>query len=258
MDNRPYEEAQALVEQLGTEHAEERGSALIRAAAQPEQLLGIHVLGLLAADRANAAAQLVQSAAELIHSTDQEIRLAVTRAVGGLADNPAAASLLLDALNDPDLQVRVAAVRGMGVAVEDPQPRDPCVVALIELLNDPAAEIRDWSAFVLGSQWEVDSPELRDALFALASDDESDEHVAAEAALGLAVRGDRRVIAIIRGRLATPHVGKLWLRAAGEARSRSLLPALHSLRRFVPDDGDDWDLELAAALEACASAGSVE
>jgi hypothetical protein len=57
-----------------------------------------------------------------------------------------------------------------------------------EPLSDPCASVRDWAAFAVGVQRDVDTPQVRDALFGLLADDEED--TAGEAAVGLARRAD--------------------------------------------------------------------
>ena len=70
---------------------------------------------------------------------------------------------------------------------------------LIELTRDPDAHVRDWATFALGSQVDVDTPELRDALVGRLSDEDDDTR--AESMVGLARRGDRRVVTTLRREL---------------------------------------------------------
>ena len=99
---------------------------------------------------------------------------------------------------------------------DDPEVRHAVVLALtghddhvaiyglIALTNDPADHVRDWATFALGTQLQKDSPEIRHTLAARL--DDSDEHVRGEALVGLAQRGDRRVVAALEKELALDYV----------------------------------------------------
>ncbi len=72
------------------------------------------------------------------------------------------------------------------------QERPQAIESLIVLTKDPEAHVRDWATFALGTQVEVDTPELREALVDRLADE--DEDTRDEAIVGLARRGDRRMI----------------------------------------------------------------
>jgi HEAT repeat protein len=55
------------------------------------------------------------------------------------------------------------------------------------LTQDTAPEVRDWATFALGTQIDLDTSEIRDALAARLND--PDEVTRAEAATGLSRRG---------------------------------------------------------------------
>ena len=85
--------------------------------------------------------------------------------------------------------------------------------ALVGLTRDPEASVRHWATFALGTQVEaVDTPELRDALVARLTD--TDDDTRAEAIVGLARRGDRRMLPALREELASGSVGRLAVEAA--------------------------------------------
>ena len=110
-------------------------------------------------------------------------------------------------------------------------------------MSDDAADVRDWATFGLGRQLEVDTPAVRAALAERLFDTEGD--TADEALIGLAIRGDRRVISEILDRLSRPTVSYQVLTAATELPDAELpaRPAAIAGRRLgraagVPRSGD--------------------
>src|SRR4029077_14951716 len=83
---------------------------------------------------------------------------------------------------------------------------------LAELTRDPEAHVRDWATFALGSQAEADTPELREALVSRLADEDDDTR--GEALVGLARRGDWRVLTALRRELESGSVGSLAVEAA--------------------------------------------
>jgi hypothetical protein len=115
--------------------------------------------------------------------------------------------------------------------------------ALAELTRDPEVQVRDWATFALGTQVEVDTPELRQALVERLADE--DDNTRAEAVVGLARRGDRRMLPALREELASDSVGSLAVEAAALIGEPQLHPLLVALR-------GRWDGEsLEDAIRAC-------
>ena len=108
--------------------------------------------------------------------------------------NPSVVTTLRPLATHADAGVRKAVVHGLLQRADDAIPE------LIALSRDANDEVRNWATFGLGSQTEVDTPELRDALVERL-DDPHDE-TRAEAALGLACRKDARAIPVIVRELA--------------------------------------------------------
>ncbi len=103
------------------------------------------------------------------------------------------------------------------------------IAALIRLMGDVDSDVRDWATFGLGSQTDVDSPSIRDALFQRLGDGDYDTR--AEAAVGLAKRKDLRVLPIVIEELESETYGVLFEEAA------SYLLDLESIR---PDGWESW------------------
>jgi len=125
----------------------------------------------------------------------------------------------------------------------------PVVAALLQALRDPRAGVRDWAAFGLGVQRDVDTPQMRDALYGLLSDPEED--TAGEAAVGLARRKDPRLLDPLQARLSGTDVGNLWVEAAAELGDRRLLPVLLQLKASGWQNDEPRPSVLDDAIERC-------
>ncbi len=99
-----------------------------------------------------------------------------------------AVPVILRYQDHPDPQVRFGVAFALGSFGEDPD----AALALRRLFKDSDAEIRDWSVFGLGVLWDSDSAEIREDLLERLQD--PDENVREEAAVGLAKRGERRLL----------------------------------------------------------------
>jgi HEAT repeat protein len=149
----------------------------------------------------------------------------------------------------PSARVRYAVVFGL-LTLRD----DHAIRALIDLSADKVDRVRDWATFGLGSQLdEVDTPELRDALFRRLEDPHFE--TCGEALVGLAHRKDPRVTEPLREELLRGDVGILSLEAAAEMADPRLLDALIGLKERWIGDGrgweDRWDSTLLDAISAC-------
>jgi hypothetical protein len=185
----------------------------------------------------------------LVESPNADVRWALATALGLNSTDPGTTSALLWLARDPDDDVRLAAVAGLSVPAEgEPASDGPVVTALLVAMRDANPDIRDWATFALGVQRDVDLPEVREALMARLTDEEAD--TAGEAAVGLARRGDARVLPRLRSELADPEVGNLWVEAAAELPDPSLLPLLHRLKSggWQDDEPRPWVLDDAITL----------
>jgi hypothetical protein len=136
------------------------------------------------------------------------------------------------------------------------QDDDLAVQTMIELSNDPCAGVRNWATFGLGRQIDLDTPEIRQALLQRVDDDEAE--IRGEALIGLAERGDERVINPLIDELKS--IGEAednyWNHAfeaamyMGDAR---LYPELAALEDDC--EGDEW---FDRAIAACRIPGLEE
>lgn len=117
------------------------------------------------------------------------------------------------------------------------------VRVMIELSRDQDADVREWATFGLGTQIDVDTPEVREALLSRCSD--ADPAIRAEGIAGLVRRGDPRAVDVLRRVLQRDDVGSLEVEAARDLASPELLGALESLPSW-------WDVDSALLEEAIA------
>ncbi len=98
--------------------------------------------------------------------------------------------ILLELRRHPDSNVRYAVVHALDrFQDEDPEITTP----LLELMEDPDEDVRDWATFALGSHSSDDNPVIRAALLARTVDPH--DATRQEALVGLARRGDHRAVA---------------------------------------------------------------
>jgi HEAT repeat protein len=111
--------------------------------------------------------------------------------------------------SDPD--VRWAVANGMHGS-----ERKDSIAALIQLMDDPDDNVRDWATFGLGTQCDVDSAEIRDALRKRL--DDGYKEARDEAVWGLAQRKDPRGLKMLIDRLSADE----WI-AGDEMAAREVL-----------------------------------
>jgi HEAT repeat protein len=166
----------------------------------------------------------------LRRETDPDALASLCTALGFLG-LPETVPLLVPLKAYPHFGVRFAVVNGLA-GHEEPL----AVETLIELSEDRDEAIRDWATFGLGTQNELDTPRSREALAARLSD--PDGVTRAEAMVGLARRGDRRVVEPLLESLDPEGITRwfdprddLVLEAAGAIADPRLLPALLRLKQ---------------------------
>ena len=131
------------------------------------------------------------------------------------------------------------------------------VSTLIRLSEDVDPDVRDWATFGLGALLELDTPKIREALFARTTDEDGDTR--GEALAGLAARKDERAFELIATELQRADVGTLIFEAAAKLADQRLLPYLNQQREGVDEDTHSfWLHTLDDAIGACSSSPSFE
>ncbi|MEU5790839.1 HEAT repeat domain-containing protein [Micromonospora purpureochromogenes] len=243
-----------FTEATGREQALTYARKWIRDADPDVREVGFMVLGRVALNHPPALEELLDHAEAGCSDVDLRVRVAVAQALGNQSGEQRCVPFLLRLLDDADVEVRQIAVGGLPIVLDDPTADDPAVTALVGLLADQEPTLRDWAAFALGSQLDVDSPQIRAGLRSLLSEldtDTAEACPAAEAAVGLARRADPEVFTTVADRLTRPDPTSLWLSAAAELADPRLLPALLRLRAPDNEPDDPWVEQLEHAIARC-------
>jgi HEAT repeat protein len=192
-----------------------------------ERTLGANILGQLGVPKRRFPKESVKVLRELLAvDTDEDVLDAACIALGHTPD-PTAIPSLARLKTHPSVKVRYAVVFALA-GLED----QLAIKTLIEMSSDREELVRDWATFGLGTQIDVDTPEIRAALFARVVDE--DEVTRGEALVGLARRKDQRVIEpLIKEleRYPDAEYGSYSVEAAEEIADARLLPVLTRLKQ---------------------------
>jgi HEAT repeat protein len=146
----------------GTEEVFRLASKYVKSAEPRERARGLNVLAQLGAKRPRSERPhfdaSVAIAIEHLQDTDPRVVNSAAWALAHLGDDRAV-SALIPIRNNPDADVRWAVANGLNGS-----DRPDAIATIIELMDDPDDNVRDWATFALGTQCSVNSPEIFDAL----------------------------------------------------------------------------------------------
>lgn len=239
-DDDAYWPAIQALQWRGTREVLGRASSLCRSSCPVERRVGADILGQLGCPDRSFPEECCRILAHLLR-VEREANV-VSAALVALSHHtaPEAIGLVSRFSHHANSEVRYGVVLAlMGYELEE------AIEPLIELTRDPNAQVRDWATFALGSQVDFDSPELREALIERMADEDDDARD--EAIVGLAQRGDLRVIPVLQSELGSGSVGRLNVEAAAKIGAPSLYPLLTALQ-------GRWDVDeslLQEAIQAC-------
>jgi HEAT repeat protein len=166
----------------------------------------------------------------LLQSEKELLPLDAAIAALGHIGNPLAVPLLVKHIHDPSPKIRFTLAFALGCFPND----NDAVEALLALMEDSDANVRDWATFGLGVLGDADSVEIRDALLRRVGD--SDENAREEAIIGLSKRKDQRVLEFLVTILEQPDVPSRAIEAT-------------DLMLDTTDDEKEWSgQQYAAAL----------
>ena len=239
-----YWETVRVLQSLGTPEVFQSARQLCHSERSRDRVLGADLLGQSHVSDKNFPAEKVPILLQLL-ATDEEVTV-LSSAVSALGQigTPQRLEPLLTLKGHADPEVRFHVAIGLS-QIDDAR----AIGALMELSGDPDHSVRDWATFGLGSQTDLDTPELREALFARVAD--TDDDTRHEALVGLAKRKDERILEPLVRELQNESLGLLALEAASEFADPRLCPALLKLREQWRDDDDSHTELLKEALVSC-------
>jgi HEAT repeat protein len=196
---------------------------------------GLDVLGQLGAGKPDAERQhlhdCISGAIRHLSDPDPTVVCSVAWALAHLNTKSAAAALI-PLTGHKDQRVRHAVATALyGNRCASPG----AVVAVLDLMQDPSNEVRDWATFALGQSIAVDSPEIRGALRSRLQDSYTDARD--EAMWGLALRKDRLGLTLLLERLDRKNG---WPATKWRLRTRWAYPTTHRCLSFATDSENFW------------------
>lgn len=234
----------------GGENEFRLASRLIESAKPVEKCLGAKILGQLGCSDPTYVAESVDILIPMLGDRDSSVVYSVVCALGHRKDERSVVPLS-KLVDHPEPEIREAVAFSLG-GFDD----DDAIKVLIQLTSDTDDDVRDWATFGLGSLTEIDTPEIRDALFARTKEENGE--IRGEAIVGLARRNDQRTIDLVRKELQLDYAGSWVLEAAELVGDASLVPLLSLLRDNWGDENEKYfGDELNQALEVCASRNQI-
>lgn len=210
-DDAPWQAVHEL-RRIGSREVFDHAAEWCRSAEPTVRARGVDVLAQIGKTADHPSNSFPDESFSLVASVlrdEQEIQpLDSAIAALGHLDNPAGIPLIIQYQSHRDSNVRFSVACALGSFPNDPRSAE----CLLLLMKDADEEVRDWATFGLGVQGDLDSVEIRDALFDRLSD--SNEDVREEAMAGLGKRRDRRVLRSLTAALAETAVSRPVIEAA--------------------------------------------
>lgn len=224
----------------GTQEVLEEAKRLSVSSCNRERRLGADILGQLGVPERTFPGECTDILCCML-SVEEDVEVLTSILIALSFQNCSDAISLVTRFSDhSDPAVRHAVVLALAGA-ECPD----AIASLVRLSRDVDDNVRDWATFAIGTLFETDTQQIRDALFDRIADRHDDTR--GEALLGLARRKDSRVIDALKAELASDGVGTLAVEAAEAVASAELCQHLVNLQKW-------WDVDrqlLARAIAAC-------
>jgi HEAT repeat protein len=221
----------------------EASQGLSTSACPAERELAANILGQLGVPDRVFPDEVIGVLLEMLEREQDEAVLSAISVALGHQHTIRAVEPLTGLRHHPSGLVRWSVAYGLA-GLED----ERAIAALIDLTEDPDGDVRDWATFALGSQLELDTTAIREALIGRLNDPHDDTR--GEALVGLARRGDPRVVEPLLRELTADLVRVYAVEAAGLLRDPRLYPALSSIQNRGPH-GTYFDRVLAEAVARC-------
>ena len=221
---------------LGVEYSQ-KADALDRA-------VGAKILAELGWGDETFLEESVEVLIRLLHDPEPVVVAAAAAAFAHRSDDRTVPDLVR-LITSPDPSIRYGVTGGLA-GNDDPE----AVAALVRLSRDEDRDVRDYAVFALGSHTDLDTPALREALYAAMAD--PDPEIRGEAFVGLAERGDERVKPALLEEWKADEVSVLSLEAAEVLGDPDLLPYLEEMSLLLDEEADEYfQDQLASAIIAC-------
>jgi HEAT repeat protein len=213
----------------GSREVLKRAEALCTSDCSRERRLGADILGQLGLPERTFPVECSRLLRNLL-KVEKEAEVIQATLIGlSFQHDAEAVPLVVRFSTHPDPKVRHAVVLALSG-----QEKPLAIECLISLSRDADSYVRDWATFALGTQTELNTPEIREALVDRL--DDLDDDARGEALVGLARRNDRRVVDSLTKELSSDCVGTLAIEAAELIASPELHPHLVDLREW-------WDVD---------------
>ena len=241
-DDDQYWDLVGILQRRDTPEALSRNTQLCQSSSPVKRCLGADIVGQLGVPKRTFPKECLSILIQMLQAEkDVEVLRAILIALGHLGEDEAIEPAVRFHRH-PDPRVRHGVVFAL-TGHEDQR----AIETLVELSQDEDAEVRDWATFGLGTQINVDTPKLREALFKRLND--VDVVTRCEAIVGLARRGDHRMVPALSKELAAEQVDYLAVEAAEIVAAPELYPYLNALQGRW--DGDKELLARAVATCSC-------
>ncbi len=194
--------------------------------------IGADILGQLGWQKSKFRKASVKILISLLKDENEDVIYAAATALGH-REAPEAIPHLIKLKDHKSEDIRHSVVYGL-TGYED----KTVIQTLIKLSSDPDRDVRDWATFNLGTQCDVDTPELREALKARLSD--KDSITRGEAMVGMAKRKDKGIKDFILKELESEEIGILTLEAATLIADKKFLASLRKWKKVLENDDDSY------------------
>ncbi len=235
----------AVIHYRGTQVEFDLGLEYVKSTDADDRAVGADILSQLGWSDKTFLKESVDALIPLLGDVDPHVIYSAAHALGHRND-PRAIPELIPLARHPSALIRYGVVHGL-TGYED----SDAVSTMIELTTDEDLDVRNWALFGIGTQIDLDTPSIREALMVGLS--ERDMEARGESLVGLARRGDERVIhALLKEWYEEDMVSILSVEAAGEIADARLLPFLEEFEATHDlSENESAHQELLAAIEAC-------
>jgi HEAT repeat protein len=237
-------EALAILHFRGGQTEFEIGKRLAGSGNPEDRSIGADILGQLGWSDRTFLDEIVNILIQLLYDPDPYVIYCAAFGLGHRGDSRAIPHLIkLTGHEDPFVRYGVA----FGLIGHDDER---AISSLIQLSRDSDHDTRNWAMFGLGSQTEMDSPAIREALIDGLAD--PDPEIRGEALVGLARRKDPMCLDALLKEWELDTISILSLEAAEHLAEPKLVPYLKKFQLTLNLAEDkSFENQLGRAMSAC-------